>query len=702
MNKIRTAVIGVGYLGKFHAEKYKKIPTSELIAVCDTNVEQCKKIAAQYETEAVEDYRQLIGKVDAVSIAAPTPLHHEIGLFFLKHGVNVLIEKPISTTTQEADELIAAAKHNKVILQVGHLERFNNAVKAVEPTLSNPRFIESLRLAPFKARGTDVNVILDLMIHDIDIIQSIVKSNISKISANGASVLSNFIDIANARIEFENGCVANVTASRVSLKTERRLRIFQHNGYISMDLDNKVIASYHKGSKEMLPGVPEIISEEKQYEKTDALHEQIEAFLDCIIHNKRPLVDGETGKRALATAIEITNIARQANSQHLNPKGNTRICIVAGEASGDLLGANFTKCIREQKPGIEVIGMGGSQMKAAGVDLIINAEEQLMLIGFIDVIKNLGTIRKAMKTMVDALKTQRPDLLVLIDYPGFNLRLAKQAKKLGIKVLYYSCPQIWAWHYSRIHKIKKYIDHMAVLFPFEKEMYDKENMPATFVGHPLVDNTEKNAAVKEALDNYDLKLEHPTIALLPGSRLSEIEKILPSMVAAAALIKNEIPDAQFILPIAPNLSIKDIKPFLSKDIHFADHDIHQLLPLCNAAIVTSGTATLEIALHKIPMVIVYKATALNYWIARTVINKKIKYIGLCNLIAGEEIARELIQNDVKPRIIADEILRILNDETYRASILEKMAKMKDKLGGGDCSNKAADIALQLLSPTSTA
>lgn len=316
MSKIKAAVVGVGYLGKFHAEKYATLPHSELIAVCDTNTAQREAIAKQFNAESVADYHDLIGKVDAVSIAVPTQLHHKVGLFFLNNGVHVLIEKPIATTIQEADELIAAAKQNNVLLQVGHLERFNNAVKAVEPDLSNPRFIESLRLAPFKLRGTDVSVILDLMIHDIDIIQSIVKSNIANIAANGASVLSDSIDIANARIEFENGCVANVTASRVSLKTERKLRIFQHDGYIGMDLDSKKISVHRKGDKEMLPGIPEIISKEHAFDKGDALKDQIAAFVDSVQNQTAPVVSGEDGKRALETALAITSIVQEGNAKH--------------------------------------------------------------------------------------------------------------------------------------------------------------------------------------------------------------------------------------------------------------------------------------------------------------------------------------------------------------------------------------------------
>ncbi|MCB1828152.1 MAG: Gfo/Idh/MocA family oxidoreductase [Coxiellaceae bacterium] len=316
MNKIKTAVIGVGYLGQYHAEKYALLPQSELIAVCDTDIERCALIAEKYDTQAVNDYTQLAEKVDAVSIVVPTPYHFEVAKFFIENGVHVLIEKPITTTIEQADQLIKLAKMNNAMIQVGHIERFNNAIKALDNYLSEPRFIESVRLAPFKLRGSDVNVILDVMIHDIDIIQSFVKSNIRDISASGASVLTPYIDIINARIEFENGCVASVTASRVSLKTERTLRIFQHDCYIGLNLDRKSISIHRKGTKEMFPGIPEITREKHQFEKGDALKDQINAFLNAIINQVPPVVSGEDGKKALEIAIEITQKVHDYNEQY--------------------------------------------------------------------------------------------------------------------------------------------------------------------------------------------------------------------------------------------------------------------------------------------------------------------------------------------------------------------------------------------------
>jgi predicted dehydrogenase len=317
LKKLKTAVIGVGYLGKFHAQKYALSAASELIAVCDNNKEQAQKIANEYQTQAYTDHKDLLDKVDAVSIAVPTPFHFDVAKEFLSAGVHVLIEKPICTTIEDANTLINIAKDNRALLQVGHLERFNNVIRATAPMLDKPRFIESVRLAPFKLRGTDVNVALDLMIHDIDIIHSLVHKNIDHISANGSSVLSEFIDIANARLEFNGGCVANVTASRISLKQERRIRIFQHDAYLSLDLDKKKLYIHKKGKGEMFPGIPKIISEEHSFDAGDALNDEIESFLHCIAKGEKPIVSGEDGRDALAVAIKITKIMRQQNLMHV-------------------------------------------------------------------------------------------------------------------------------------------------------------------------------------------------------------------------------------------------------------------------------------------------------------------------------------------------------------------------------------------------
>ena len=308
MSEIQTAVIGAGHLGKFHAQKYFQLQNSTLKAVADKDFEKAQEVAAATSCTPVGDYRELLGQVDAVSIVVPTDLHFQVAQDFLSHKSHVLVEKPMTTSLEQADTLIALAREHDRVLQVGHLERFNPAIMALEKELSEARFIECHRLAPYKPRGTEVNVVLDLMIHDIDIILDIVKSDVDKIDARGTPVLSKDIDIANARITFKNGCVANVTASRVNTTTERKMRIFQNDAYLSVDFQNRKLAVYRKGQQEMYPGVPNIDVQKICCEEYDALLAEIESFLDCIAHGALPKVSGQDGKRALQTAITISEL----------------------------------------------------------------------------------------------------------------------------------------------------------------------------------------------------------------------------------------------------------------------------------------------------------------------------------------------------------------------------------------------------------
>jgi len=306
MNKLKCAVIGAGYLGKFHAEKYASLKDCELVAVVDINAEAAQQVAEKNGAQALTNYHDLLGKVDAVSVVVPTSYHHSVSKDFLNAGAHVLVEKPITVTVEEADELIAIAKEKNVILQVGHLERFNPAVRGLEKMEDKPLFIESHRLSPFNPRANDVSVVLDLMIHDIDIIMALVDSEVEKIDASGTAVLTQGTDIANARITFKNGCVANVTASRISMKMERKMRMFRPCSYISVDFQNRVLIKHRTGEKEMFPGIPEIVTEESVFESGDALLDEIKHFVNCIKTGENPLVPGEAGRKALATAIEIT------------------------------------------------------------------------------------------------------------------------------------------------------------------------------------------------------------------------------------------------------------------------------------------------------------------------------------------------------------------------------------------------------------
>ena len=307
---LKVAVIGVGHLGKWHAEKYAACPECELLAVVDSDAGLGREIAARHGVDACQDYREIMPLVDAISLVVPTSLHYKIGREFLEAGIHCLIEKPLTETVDEATQLVEIARRKNLVLQVGHIERFNSVMLGIAERLQQPQFIESTRLAPFTPRATDVSVILDLMIHDIDLILDLVDSPIERISASGISVLSDTIDIANARLEFANHCVANVTASRISRKRERKLRIFQKDAYLSADLQNRVLAVNRKGETDNPLDFPDITHEEFQYDDNDALNLEVLDFINAIRTGGRPLVGGEDGLRALETAIAITSQIR--------------------------------------------------------------------------------------------------------------------------------------------------------------------------------------------------------------------------------------------------------------------------------------------------------------------------------------------------------------------------------------------------------
>lgn len=305
---LRAAVIGVGYLGRFHAQKYHQLEGVELVAVADAIQDTANAVAQELGVASVSDYRELLDKVDVVSVVVPTPLHFDVAGEFLKRGVHVLVEKPITETVEQAQQLITLAKEHQCVLQVGHLERFNPAVQAAAKVIRSPRFVESHRLAPFKLRGTDVSVVLDLMIHDIDLIQELVGQPIDHIDAVGSRIFSQDIDIANARIRFNGGCVVNTTASRVSLKQERKLRIFQDDAYISIDLQQKILTVVRKKEAGPIESPAQVSIDEQSFEQGDALMSEIQAFVHAVRSGTTPVVTGEDGLRALATAMRITEL----------------------------------------------------------------------------------------------------------------------------------------------------------------------------------------------------------------------------------------------------------------------------------------------------------------------------------------------------------------------------------------------------------
>ena len=296
---LRAGVVGVGYLGAFHADKYAGLSDVNLVAVVDVDAARARAIATRCGTEAVTDYRSLFGRVDCVSLAVPTPLHFPLTEEFLAHGIDVLVEKPLTASVAEGRALVEAAERDGRILQVGHLERFNPAIRALAGVVTQPRFIECHRLAPFTERGTDVDVILDLMIHDLDVILSLVQSEVQSVEAVGVPVLSESADIANARLRFANGCIANITSSRVALKRERKIRVFQTDTYVSVDYGEKHVRICRRLTDN---GNATISVEEHALGDSDALFDEIEHFVQAVRTRQRPLVDGRTALRALEVA----------------------------------------------------------------------------------------------------------------------------------------------------------------------------------------------------------------------------------------------------------------------------------------------------------------------------------------------------------------------------------------------------------------
>jgi len=301
--KIKVGVVGIGHLGNYHLQKYQKLENCEIIAVADISYEKAGRAAEIHQCTAFEDYRGMIGMVDAVSVAVPTIDHYKVAKDFLKAGVDVLIEKPICTTLEEVDELIELAQSKKLVLQVGFVERFNPAIMALGKVIQKPLFIESHRLHPFFERGIDVDVILDLMIHDLDIILEYVNSPVTSVEAVGVPILSDKIDIANVRISFASGCTANITASRISAKTMQKIRFFSPEGYHSVDCQKREILSLGKIKNDS--GQLQIVQNNIEVGSHDPLEEEIRSFIHAVVNRSKPLISGEDARKSLVLAVEI-------------------------------------------------------------------------------------------------------------------------------------------------------------------------------------------------------------------------------------------------------------------------------------------------------------------------------------------------------------------------------------------------------------
>jgi lipid-A-disaccharide synthase len=375
---------------------------------------------------------------------------------------------------------------------------------------------------------------------------------------------------------------------------------------------------------------------------------------------------------------------------------NKQVLIVAGEASGDHHAARLVEELHQIDPSVHFAGIGGERMKKAGVEILVDSAD-MAVVGLVEVLANYRFLKGVLDQMRNELRQRRPDMLILVDYPDFNLRLAKTAKELGIKVLYYISPQIWAWRQKRVFKIKKLVDMMAVVFPFEVPFYEQAGVPVRFVGHPLVDEVRSKLSHEQAEQEFGLDSSRPVLGLFPGSRRSEIKRLLPILLESAALVHKQRPDVQFILPRASTLSEEFLTPYLSEtdlDIHVIPGRSYDVTRACDAIVSASGTATLEIALMQVPLVVIYKIASLSYRIVSRML--KIDHVALCNIVAGERVVPELIQHDATPQRISHAALELLTNNDKAAAMRQHQEVVREKLGGSGGSRNVAELALELL------
>jgi lipid-A-disaccharide synthase len=374
-----------------------------------------------------------------------------------------------------------------------------------------------------------------------------------------------------------------------------------------------------------------------------------------------------------------------------------KILFSAGESSGDQHAANMFLELKKQQPDIQGFGMGGTKMAQTGIDIRFDSAS-IGVIGVVEVIKHYTEIRRALKLMQQLVSTERPDLLVCVDYKEFNFKLARYAKQQGIKVLFYVSPQVWAWRPGRVKSYGKVIDMMAVIFPFETTYYDAEKVPVRYVGHPSVDKVHARYGKDEDLTRFGLDKNKPIVGLLPGSRANEIKRMLPVMMAAAEKIQTDLPECQFILPQADSISDALLDEFISQSplaITVIKNQPYDVIQCCDAVMTTSGTATLEIALLTVPMVIAYKLAPITYWLGRWLVNTP--FIGLPNIVSGKRIITELIQHEATADNLSAEVLRILTDKDYAEQMRQNLSQVKQQLGQGGGSKNMAQLALEMLS-----
>ncbi len=371
--------------------------------------------------------------------------------------------------------------------------------------------------------------------------------------------------------------------------------------------------------------------------------------------------------------------------------------IVSGEASGDMHGARVLQALAKRLPDLKAYGMGGESLRQAGMEILVDAAD-MAVVGIIEVLAHLGSIVSAQNVLHNALKKRRPKLLVLIDYPDFNLMLAKKARRLHIPILYYISPQVWAWRSGRVKTIRKLVDQMAVILPFEKKFYASHGFDVTYVGHPLADHVKPTLAKDDFLGKYGISARKTIVGIMPGSRRKEIATMLPVFLKAASILQKVHPDTTYILPLAPTLSRKVLEEHGLGDypveVHVVEGDRYDLMASCDLVMAASGTVTLELALLQIPMLVSYKLSPLTYFLGRRFIN--VDFASLVNLVAGYEVVPELLQDDATSEKIALTLQEIWPGSKAHTEMVTRLADVKESLGQGGASDNVAKLALNFL------
>lgn len=370
-----------------------------------------------------------------------------------------------------------------------------------------------------------------------------------------------------------------------------------------------------------------------------------------------------------------------------------RLLLSCGEPSGDLYGAELVRELRAREPGLEVFGLGGDRLAAQGAELLAHVND-LAVVGLLEVVAHLRSLRRIFDRVLAEVERRRPDAAVLVDYPDFNLRLARQLRRAGVKVVYYVSPQVWAWRRGRLGSIRKTVDRMLVIFPFEEALYREARVPVTFVGHPLVDLVRPPRDPKAFLRDIGLDPKRPVVALLPGSRAKEIGHNLPPLAGAVEILSARRPDLQFPLALAPGLDPSVLARAVdSLPVRIVANQTHGILGSCTVAVVASGTATVEAALLEAPMVVVYRLAPLTYLLGRRLV--KVPHFAMANLIAERRLVPEVIQRELTPERVAAEVEALLDDQRRRESMREGLAEVRRRLGGSGASARAAEAVLEV-------